>query len=353
MTISKKLLSVVLVAIMAFSMLIIGPASVSAAETVRINEVYPQVGYSIVYNLYLQTDTKVADLQGRLIYDDDVLDLTNLSFDGDDSIKSTPTTIAGSACYSFEGTKDSYDTVSSRMTIITAVFKVIGTSPKYTKATTDDAITSCFTKLASSTGYNLMEDENTNITTRTIIAATKVTMAKSSVLLDRGAGDYEVVKVKSVGPVNNDVDSSYSCTYKSSNTKVAKVSGRGTSVKITAVGPGTATITCTPDGGLTYSKIKVTVKQPVKSVSLSTKSVKLAKKGSAKSVVAKVTPSNASNKKLTVSSANKKVAKVSASSITSGKSFKITAVKKGTTNVKVTAADGSKKYATCKVTVKK
>ena len=48
MTISKKLLSVVLVVIMAFSMLVIGPATASAAETVRINEVYPQVGYSIV-----------------------------------------------------------------------------------------------------------------------------------------------------------------------------------------------------------------------------------------------------------------------------------------------------------------
>ena len=353
MTISKKLLSVVLVVIMAFSMLVIGPATASAAETVRINEVYPQVGYSIVYNLYLQTDTEVDELQGRLNYDQSVLDLTDLSFDTADSINSSTTTIGDIARVSFEGTQDSYDTVSSRMTVLTAVFKVIASSPKYTSATTDDAISGCFTKLTTSTGHNLMEDENTNITTRTIIAATKVRMAKSSVVLDRGAGDYEVVKVKSVGPVNNDVDSSYSCTYKSSNSKVAKVSGRATYVKITAVGPGTATITCTPDGGLASYKIKVTVKQPVKGVSLSAKSVTLVKKGSAKSVVAKVTPSNASNKKLLVSSANKKVAKVFVSSITSGKSFKITAVKKGKTTVKVSAADGSKKYATCKVTVKK
>ena len=42
MTISKKLLSVVLVVIMALSMLIIGPATASAAETVRINEIQKQ-----------------------------------------------------------------------------------------------------------------------------------------------------------------------------------------------------------------------------------------------------------------------------------------------------------------------
>ena len=93
MTISKKLLSVVLVVIMAFSMLVIGPATASAAETVRINEVYPQVGYSIVYNLYLQTDTEVDELQGRLNYDQSVLDLTDLSFDTADSINSSTTTI--------------------------------------------------------------------------------------------------------------------------------------------------------------------------------------------------------------------------------------------------------------------
>ena len=46
-----------------------------------------------------------------------------------------------------------------------------------------------------------MKSENTYITTRTVIAPTKVTMAKTSVLLDRGVGDYETVKVKSVGMV--------------------------------------------------------------------------------------------------------------------------------------------------------
>ena len=48
-----------------------------------------------------------------------------------------------------------------------------------------------------------------------------------------------------------------------------------------------------------------------------------------------------------------KVAKVSASTVKSGKTVKITAVKKGTTKVVFTAKDGSKKSATCKVTVKK
>ena len=39
--------------------------------------------------------------------------------------------------------------------------------------------------------------------------------------------------------------------------------------------------------------------------------------------------------------------------ITSGKTVTLKGMKKGSANVKFTAADGSKKSATCKVTVKK
>lgn len=351
---SKKILSIVLTVIMAVSMLVVAPASASAAENVRINEVYPEVGQKILYDFYVQTSSTVSNMEGRLNYDPSVLALEDLKFDNDNSFQTTFETVDGVSRVNFKGTKATYDTKSSRVVVCTAIFSVKAVSAKYTALTTDDAVSACFTSLVSSYGEDLMKNENTNITTRTIIAPTSVTMAKSSVLLDRGAGDSETVKVKAVGPVNDSEISSYLCTSKSSNTKVCKVNtNKYNGVKITAVGPGTATVTVTTDGGLGKATIKVTVKQPVKKVALSKTSVSLASKGKTVTLKATATPSNASNKKLNIKSSNTGVATVSAKTITSGKTFKVTAKKKGTATITATAADGSKKSAKCKVTVKK
>ena len=350
---TNKVISLVLALVMALSILVVIPTA-SATSTVRINEVNANVGYSIVYNIYLQTDEKAKTMEGRLNYDNTVLDLTSLSFDTANSFDSSTSVKGDMTQVSFNGKKSLYDCKSTRMTVLTAVFKVTNTSDKYTSATTADAVSGCFTKLIGETGTDLMKHINTNITTRTIIGATSLKMAKTSVLLDNGKGDSEVVKVKAVGPINNDVDSSYAATYTSSNTKVVKVSGRGTQVKITAVGPGKAVVTCKTDGELATAKIKVTVKQPVKSVKFNQKkSVRLAKKGAKAKLKATVNPTNASVKKLTVKSENTKVAKVNKSSVNSGATITVTAVKKGKTYVRATAKDGSKKFARIAVIVKK
>ena len=88
---------------------------------------------------------------------------------------------------------------------------------------------------------------------------------------------------------------------------------------------------------------KPTVKKVVK-VSLSKKSVVLVK-GRSTTVKVKVSPTNATNKKLKWTTSNAKVATVN-------QSGKITAKGKGTATIKVMATDGSNKYATIKVTVK-
>lgn len=349
---TNKVISLVLALVMALSILVVIPTA-SATSTVRINEVNANVGYSIVYNIYLQTDEKANAMEGRLNYDNTVLDLTSLSFDTAKSFDSSASVKGDMTQISFKGKKSLYDCKSKRMTVLTAVFKVTNTSDKYTSATTADAVSGCFTKLIGETGTDLMKHINTNITTRTVIAPTSVKMAKSSVLLDNGKGDYERVSVKAVGPVNNDTESSYAVTYYSSNTKVVKVTGRSTSVKITAVGPGTATVRCVADGGLAETKIKVTVKQPVKSVKFSRKSVSLPKKGAKANLKATVNPTNASGKKLKIKSENTKYVKVNKSSVKSGATFTVTAVKKGKTYVRATATDGSKKFARIAVTVKK
>ncbi len=131
-------------------------------------------------------------------------------------------------------------------------------------------------------------------------------------------------------------------TWKSSNTKVAKVDKNG---KVKALRTGTAIITCKSDDnpGVSATCI-VTVKVKTEGVELPTKKLTLYT-SQTKTLKAEVLPSNATNKKVTWSSSNKSVATVS-------KSGKITAKKPGTTTITVKTKSGGYK-ATCKVTVKK
>ncbi|EHJ02118.1 Ig domain protein group 2 domain protein [Clostridium sp. DL-VIII] len=136
-------------------------------------------------------------------------------------------------------------------------------------------------------------------------------------------------------------------TWKSSNTKVATVDANG---KLTAVGAGSATITCTAsDGSGKYATCVVTVTKPatvkVTSVKLNTNKLNWTV-GKTGTFIATVLPSNASNKNVIWKSSNTKVATVSSNG-------KLTAVGAGSATITCTASDGSGKYATCVVTVKK
>ena len=130
-------------------------------------------------------------------------------------------------------------------------------------------------------------------------------------------------------------------TWKSSNTSVAAVSSAGL---LTAVGPGTATITCTAaDGGGAKASCQVTVYQPVTSITLDSSSLNwsVGKTGTLK---ASVSPSSATNKNVTWKSSNTSVATVSSAGL-------VTAVGSGTATVTCTAADGSGVSASCTVKV--
>ena len=132
-----------------------------------------------------------------------------------------------------------------------------------------------------------------------------------------------------------------SVTWKSSNTKVATVDANG---RLTAVGAGTATITCTAsDGNGAKATCAVTVYQPMKGITLNTNKLNwpIGKSGKFK---ATITPANAANKNVKWASSNPKAATVDASG-------KLTAVGVGSTTITCTAADGSGAKATCAVTV--
>lgn len=130
-------------------------------------------------------------------------------------------------------------------------------------------------------------------------------------------------------------------TWKSSNSKVAKVTQKGV---VTGVKKGTATITVTTKDGKKKATCKVTVKQTVKvtKVSLDRSSARIAK-GEKLTLTAKVLPAKATNKAVTWKSSNTKVAKVSKTGV-------VTGVGKGTAKITVTTKD-QKKKATCKVNV--
>lgn len=173
---------------------------------------------------------------------------------------------------------------------------------------------------------------------------TRISLSKKATMY---TGKKLTLKAK-VNPANA---SNKALTWKSSNTKIAKVASNGV---VTGVKAGTVKITATAkDGSRKSATCTVTVRQSVSKITLSKTNVVLPKKGSSYNVRVTVAPKNAYNKNVTVKSAKTKVAKVSASTVKSGKTVKITAVKKGTTKVVFTAKDGSKKSAICKVTVKK
>ena len=142
-------------------------------------------------------------------------------------------------------------------------------------------------------------------------------------------------------------------TYKSSNRKIATVTSKGV---VKGIKPGKATITVTAkDGSKKSAKCTVTVKaQKATKLKISAKkTTTLKKKGASVKIKATLYPSNTYNKLIKVSSSKKGIVKLSASKIKSGKTVTVKAVKKGSTVVKFTAADGSRKSAQTKVIVKK
>jgi len=170
--------------------------------------------------------------------------------------------------------------------------------------------------------------------TATPIAVTGISISKSSAALTVGKTLQLTATISPSNATSNGV------VWSSSNSKVATVSTTG---KVTAKGPGTATITVRNLTGAFTKTCKITVTQLVSSVKLNKSSVTVSK-GKTYTLKATVAPSNASNKKVTWKSSNSKIATVSSTG-------KIKGIKKGTVTITVTTADG-KKTAKCKVTVK-
>ncbi len=164
-------------------------------------------------------------------------------------------------------------------------------------------------------------------------AVTGVFLDKTSLSLDKG----ESYALKAT--VIPDKAPNKKVTWKSSDTKVATVDANG---KVTAVAPGSATITVTTEDGNKTATCVVSVAGAVSGVTLD--KTELALKVDESAVLkATVLPENALNKKVTWKSSDTKVATVDANG-------KVTAVAPGTATITVTTEDGNK-TATCTVKV--
>ncbi len=135
-----------------------------------------------------------------------------------------------------------------------------------------------------------------------------------------------------------------SCTWSSSNTSVATVSTSGV---VKGIARGTVIITATAkDGSGAVGTCEVEVRQYVTSITLDKTSLVLNEGESSTVSASSVQPDNANDKSVVWSSSDEEIATVD-------QTGKITAVSKGTATIKGTANDGSGKYATCSVTVKR
>ena len=167
------------------------------------------------------------------------------------------------------------------------------------------------------------------------IAVTGVTVSQPSLSLEEGETATISYTVQPKDATTPDV------SFSSSDTSVATVSNTGI---VTAVAPGTATITVkTKDGGFTAT-VTITVKAKtvaVTGISLDKTELTL-KSGEKATLTATVTPANATDKSVTWTSSDPPVVAVDNGEILAGKP--------GTATITVKTKDGGK-TATCKVTV--
>ena len=161
--------------------------------------------------------------------------------------------------------------------------------------------------------------------------ASKVSLNKSEVTMGKG----ETVTLKATVTPSTLLDKSV--TWKSSNKKVATVTGNG---EVKGIKAGTATITCTSKVSGTKATCKVTIIDG--NVSLDKKEVTL-EKGSTVTLKATVYPETLEDKSVTWTSSDKKVATVT----TKGK---VKGIAAGTATITCTS-NATGLSATCNVTV--
>ena len=162
-----------------------------------------------------------------------------------------------------------------------------------------------------------------------------ITLKETSVAVN--VGSYKTLTATVLPAATNDKN----VTWASSDEGVATVNAKG---RVTPVAPGTCVITCRsknyPDVCATAT---VEVRQLVTKITFADKDVSF-NVGDTCQLFWQISPANATNTALTFKSSNEKVATVNDSG-------QVTGLKKGSCTITATAADGSGKKATVKISV--
>lgn len=166
-----------------------------------------------------------------------------------------------------------------------------------------------------------------------------VSLDKTSLTMEKGTRQTLVPIIQPADATNQSV------VWTSSNKNVATVNANG---RVTAIAPGTATITVTTVNNGEQATCLVTVKEaaviPVKSVGLNKTSITM-EKGKIDTLVPTIMPLNATNKNVIWTSSDSRIAMVDAKGV-------VTAVDPGTATITATTVDGNK-TATATITVTK
>lgn len=162
-----------------------------------------------------------------------------------------------------------------------------------------------------------------------IIAVTSITLDKNSLSLVKGESETLTATVNPSGATHTNV------SWSSSDSNVASVDSKG---KVKAIASGNATITAQVDGIKATCTVTVTV--PVESITLNKTKITL-NKGESETLIATITPNDATENTITWTSSNIFMASVDSNG-------KVTAM--GAGNVTITAKAGSK-VASCAVKV--
>ncbi len=166
-----------------------------------------------------------------------------------------------------------------------------------------------------------------------VIEVTSISLNKTTLSINKGSS---VTLTATVNPSNA---TDKTVTWNSSNTSIVRVDQNG---RVTAIAGGSAIITATAGGKSAICSVTVTV--PVQSVSLNISSLTL-EEGQNATLIATITPSDATDMSVTWFSSNTSVASVSSSGL-------VTAKAEGSATITVRANDGGK-TATCAVSVER
>lgn len=166
------------------------------------------------------------------------------------------------------------------------------------------------------------------------VQITKITVSPSTAKISVGGTVMLTATITPANATNKNV------TWISNNAAVASVNAAGL---VTGIAGGSAVITTTAvDGGL-YAACSITVTLPVTAASLN-KTTTTIEKGNNETLVATISPSNATNKTVTWSSSDQSIAKVDSSGM-------VTAISTGTAIITATSNDNTTVSASCTVTV--